>query len=271
VSHLFGFPQDIHKIEELAKKYNLKIIEDCSHAHGAMYRGRKVGALGDVAFFSLQGDKAVAGGEGGVVTTNNKNIFDRMRLYAHMGRDLSDIAMENNEYFLRIGYGRKGRMHPVSATLAAVDLDMLDETNQRLNSKIEEIYSALASFSNMKTIDRPKQSSLGGFHYGLPIWLKGNNVSDLKQRLFRSKNMVFREYPYVQYHKYPFFSDSQMFHEVIHENSSVIGNEEATIPSLKTVEVAVQALVFLDIKSVDNFNRASSEELALILSDNGPA
>ena len=60
ITHVFGIPQEINKIKEFAFKNNLKIIEDCSHSHGAEYKGGKVGKFSDAAFFSLQGDKAIS-------------------------------------------------------------------------------------------------------------------------------------------------------------------------------------------------------------------
>jgi len=67
VVHTWGTPCEIEPIIELAKKYNLKVIEDCSHAHGATYHGKKVGSFGDVGCFSLQGSKVLPAGEGGGV------------------------------------------------------------------------------------------------------------------------------------------------------------------------------------------------------------
>ena len=72
ITHVFGIPQEINKIKEFAFKNNLKIIEDCSHSHGAEYKGGKVGKFSDAAFFSLQGDKAISSGEGGIAITNKK-------------------------------------------------------------------------------------------------------------------------------------------------------------------------------------------------------
>ena len=94
ISHLFGNPQNMDEVTKFVKKHNLLLLEDCSHAHGAEFNGSKVGNFGDVSFFSLQGEKAISGGEAGVAITNNKECYDRMRLYAHMGRDMSDIEVD---------------------------------------------------------------------------------------------------------------------------------------------------------------------------------
>ena len=74
--HLAGWPCDMDPIIELAKKRNIKIIEDCSQAHGAMYKGRSVGSLGDIGTFSFCTDKIIStGGEGGMITTNKRKYW----------------------------------------------------------------------------------------------------------------------------------------------------------------------------------------------------
>ena len=76
VVHLMGHAAQMDAIMEIARKYNLKVIEDCSHAHGAKYKGRMVGTFGDVAVFSLMSGKALACGEGGILVTNDRRIYD---------------------------------------------------------------------------------------------------------------------------------------------------------------------------------------------------
>ena len=64
VVHYFGYVCDMESIKKITEKYNIKLIEDCSHAHGATYQGKPVGSFGDIGIFSLQGAKAVSAGEG---------------------------------------------------------------------------------------------------------------------------------------------------------------------------------------------------------------
>ena len=74
--HLCGLPCDMKKIHQLAKKYQFKIIEDASHAHGASVRGIKAGNFGDISVFSLHQRKALSVGDGGVVCTSNENFYN---------------------------------------------------------------------------------------------------------------------------------------------------------------------------------------------------
>lgn len=80
VVHTYGNPCNMDRIHRIAEKYNLKIIEDCSEAHGAIYRDKKVGCLGDVATFSFYANKIITTGEGGMVVTNNEEIAKKCKL-----------------------------------------------------------------------------------------------------------------------------------------------------------------------------------------------
>ena len=77
IVHLWGLPSKMSEIFALAEKYNLRIVEDASHAHGATWRGRQCGALGDVSVFSMQGDKLAPAGEGGVFLCNDYEYYEK--------------------------------------------------------------------------------------------------------------------------------------------------------------------------------------------------
>jgi hypothetical protein len=86
VVHLWGNPAPMDRFAAIARRHGVALIEDCSHAHGAEFAGRRVGSWGDVGCFSLQGKKAVSGGEAGIATTDDPVLFDRMLLLGHYGR-----------------------------------------------------------------------------------------------------------------------------------------------------------------------------------------
>jgi len=84
--HFGGYPANMDSIMEVSKKHNLTVIEDCAHAHGTTYKGRKVGAIGDIGTFSFQESKTITSGEGGAITTNNEKYFELAESYHHIGR-----------------------------------------------------------------------------------------------------------------------------------------------------------------------------------------
>ncbi len=127
--HVWGVPCDMDRILEIARKHNLAVIEDCAHAHGAMYHGKKVGTFGDVAMFSLQGSKVMTAGEGGVLVTNNRTYYERAVSLGHYERIGSLPPDSEYRQYALTGLGFKHRMHPLGAAIAYHDLMELDQRN----------------------------------------------------------------------------------------------------------------------------------------------
>lgn len=96
VVHLFGMPADMDPILEIAKRYKLKVIEDCAQSPGAYYKGRPVGTLGDIGGFSLNFHKHIQAGEGGVLVTNDDDIAQRCSLIRNHGENVvEDLGITN--------------------------------------------------------------------------------------------------------------------------------------------------------------------------------
>lgn len=127
LTHMWGLPCDMERIVHIARKRGLRIVEDCSHAHGASYMGKKVGAFGDVAAFSLQGKKLVAAGQGGILVTSDQEIYERATLLGHFKvRSLQEVTSPEYSRFSDTGFGLNYRMHPLGAAIANVQLRSLE-------------------------------------------------------------------------------------------------------------------------------------------------
>jgi len=121
--HLYGQTADIDPIKEIAKKYNLKVVEDAAQAHGAKYKGRRSGGLGDAAGFSFYPGKNLgAYGDGGAVTTNDDDLADEIRILRNYGSRVKYI----NEV-----KGYNSRLDELHSALLRVKLRKLDEWNER--------------------------------------------------------------------------------------------------------------------------------------------
>ena len=114
VLHIFGQPVEMDSVLALQKRFGFGIISDCSHSFGATYDSKPVACLCDIAVFSLQQNKALAAGEGGVIWSADPALIERAKVLAHPGRDLAD------EYaaWRGISFGLKFRPHPLVAWLA---------------------------------------------------------------------------------------------------------------------------------------------------------
>lgn len=120
----WGHPCDKDRICDICRKYELKYIEDCSHAHFSMYKGKYTGTFGDVACFSLQGRKLLSGGEGGILLTNNQDIYEKAVLLGHnLKRPKQSVVNEIYKPLERTGYGLKLRIHPLAALISDYQLN----------------------------------------------------------------------------------------------------------------------------------------------------
>lgn len=130
LTHLWGNPVDIPKFQEICKKNGIYIIEDGSHAFGAMIKNKKIGSYGDVAFFSLQSNKVVYAGEGGVITTNNRDIYEKAIMYSMLKKRILDCVI-NKEYLKddESGWGLKLKLNPLGAIMAQFSLRKVSEVN----------------------------------------------------------------------------------------------------------------------------------------------
>lgn len=122
-AHLYGQPADMDPINFIAKKYGLKVIEDAAQAHGARYKGKRTGALGDAAGFSFYPGKNLgAYGDAGAITTNDKNIAEKVRFLRNYG--------SQKKYFNEM-QGVNSRLDELQAAMLNVKLKYLDEWNNR--------------------------------------------------------------------------------------------------------------------------------------------
>ncbi len=114
--HTYGLPAQMNTILSIAKKHNLFVIEDSAQAHGAEYRGKKTGGLGDIGCFSFYGNKIITTGEGGMVTTNNKKIARNVRI-------LRDHAFSKERHFWHKYLGYNYRMTNLQAAIGLAQVE----------------------------------------------------------------------------------------------------------------------------------------------------
>jgi dTDP-4-amino-4,6-dideoxygalactose transaminase len=130
--HLYGQSAEMNKIMEIAKKYNLFVIEDAAQAHGAEYRDKRIGTLGNLACFSFfPGKNLGAYGDGGAIVTNNDDLAKKTRMFANHGR----LEKYNHEF-----EGINSRLDGIQAAILDVKLKYLDKWNQR-RREIANIYN----------------------------------------------------------------------------------------------------------------------------------
>ena len=123
--HIFGLMCDMEKITGIAKKHNLFIIEDAAEAHGAEVNGKKAGSFSDIAAFSFFANKNITTGEGGMVVTSDKALFDKARYYKNLC-----FPLDGNRNYTHEHIGFNYRMSNVIAAIGLAQLEKADEYKQ---------------------------------------------------------------------------------------------------------------------------------------------
>jgi perosamine synthetase len=132
VVHIYGHPADMDPIMKIAKKHGLYVIEDAAEAHGAEYKGKKVGSIGDIGCFSFYANKIITTGEGGIVTTNDDKIAEKVRKLRDQGYNLSMRKWLVHDV---IGYNYR-----LTNLQAAVGLAQLERIEEFINRHRENAY-----------------------------------------------------------------------------------------------------------------------------------
>ena len=138
--HLYGHPVDMEPIMDIAKKYNLFIIEDACQAHGAEYKGKRVGGIGDIGCFSFYPTKNIgAYGDAGMIVTNNEELANKLKMMRNYG--------SSKKYYHEF-VGVNSRLDEIQAAVLRVKLKYLDEWNER-RRKITKVYNKLLKDSEV--------------------------------------------------------------------------------------------------------------------------
>jgi dTDP-4-amino-4,6-dideoxygalactose transaminase len=190
VVHYCGHPADMDPIVAIARKHKLKVIEDVSHAHGSLYKGRMCGSLGDVAGMSMMARKSFAIGEAGMLCTSDREIYERAIAFAHYERTKTDLTFPvlkslaaPNEFptGLPLG-GVKGRINQTCSAMGRVQLKHYPARIQSIQAALNRFWDLLAGCPGLRP-HRPAPASghtMGGWynpvgHYlpeelhGLPV------------------------------------------------------------------------------------------------------
>ncbi len=175
IVHIFGHPVDFSRIQKIAKKYNLHIIEDCAEAHGAEYNGRRVGSLGDAGCFSFYANKIITTGEGGMVVFKDKN-------FAKKAKNLKELSFGFQEKFQHNDIGFNYRMTNLQAAIGCAQIKKIHKIikKKRLIAEYYKQYLGKTSQVNLPVEEEYAKHVYWVYH----ITIKNIN------KTFRNKLMI---------------------------------------------------------------------------------
>lgn len=172
--HIYGLTCDMDVLTELGKKHNLFVIEDAAEAHGQTYKGKKCGSLGDISTFSFYANKHITTGEGGMVVTDNQELFDKCQYY-------KNLCFTRERRFVHTELGHNMRMTNIQAAIGLAQLEQIDKFIE-IKKEMGKFYSE--KLAGLKNYTLPKErNEFSENHY----WVYPLVSKDLKATEIMSK------------------------------------------------------------------------------------
>lgn len=156
--HFAGQACDMEKIMQIAKKHNLRVIEDACHGHGAEYKGRKLGSIGDAGCFSFQSSKNLTSGEGGMIITNDEALYDMMNSLRNVGR------VKGGQWYEHHYLGCNYRITQLQTALLRTQLKRLDEQTRIRHQNGTYLNSLLEKIEGIEPLERGLGETLHSYH-----------------------------------------------------------------------------------------------------------
>jgi dTDP-4-amino-4,6-dideoxygalactose transaminase len=178
--HLAGWPCDMDEIMALAKAHALKVIEDCAQAHGAKYKGKSVGTIGDVGAWSFCQDKIMTtGGEGGMVTTNDRALWSAMWSYKDHGRSWEAVYERVHPpgfgfKWLNDSFGTNWRLTEMQAAIGRIQLKRMADWHQKRTDNATKILDVCRLFNALRVPEIP--NSIEHAWYKCYVFVKPDNL-----------------------------------------------------------------------------------------------
>jgi UDP-4-amino-4,6-dideoxy-N-acetyl-beta-L-altrosamine transaminase len=232
VVHFAGQSCDMKAISELSNKYGFKVIEDASHALGGRYGDQRIGSCeySDICVFSFHPVKIITSGEGGVATTNNKELYDKMNLFRTHGisrdPDLMTVESEGGWYYQQIELGYNYRLSDIHAALGLTQLQRLDKFVKKRNSIAKYYEKKLKGIAGL-SIPKVDQINLSAFH----LYIVRVNAAKRK-KIFNHmrESEIGVNVHYIPVYKQPYFQAKFNFIETDYPESEQYYKEALTLP-----------------------------------------
>lgn len=261
--HMSGHSSDMEKISRLKKKYNFKIIEDSCHALGGKYNNHKIGSCkySDISTFSFHPVKPLTTGEGGMITTNDKKIYEQLLIYRTHGiikdqkkflnkKNAFDKKNVNRWYYEMIDLGYNYRLTDIQSALGLSQLKKLDKFTFKRNNIAKKYDEA---FKKNKYITTPKirKNVEHAYHlYTILINFKkiGKTRNDIMTELFKHK--IGTQVLYIPLYKQPYYDNKYKFNIKNFKNSEYYYDHALSIPIFPDLKIKEQNYIINTINKI---------------------
>lgn len=240
--HIYGHPVDIDPILKLAKKYNLYVIEDAAEIHGGKYKNKPAGSLGDIGCFSFYANKIVTTGEGGMIVTNNKRIYEK-------ARQIKDLCHSPKKRFLHTDIGFNYRMTNLQAALG---LAQLEEVKKYIKIKRRMAKKYNEGLKNIKGLILPVEKDYAFNVYWMYAVLVdekkfGITAPKLRQKLYE-EGVDTRAF-FIPMHQQPVFKKMGLFKSEKYPVADYVAKRGIYLPSgLALTNKQINQVIYAIIK-----------------------
>ncbi|MDP3741291.1 MAG: DegT/DnrJ/EryC1/StrS family aminotransferase [bacterium] len=231
--HLAGRPCDMDEILKIAKKYNLFVIEDAAHALGAEYKGRKIGSIGDLTCFSFYVTKNITTGEGGMVTTNNKELAEKIKIYALHGlsKDAWQRYSDQGYKHYQVVYpGYKYNLTDIQSSIGIHQMKRIDQ-NEKRRAQIWDFYNK--NFANLPiTLPAPISPDIKHARHLYTILIDDNQAGISRDHFMRQLHQrgVGTGVHFIPVHLHKYYAEHLGFKEGAFPNAEYIGQRTVSLP-----------------------------------------
>jgi len=223
VVHIYGLPVDVDPILDLARKYDLIIIEDAAEMHGQKYKNKECGSFGDISVFSFYPNKVITTGEGGMVLTDDKRLFEECK-------KIRNLYFDKERRYIHEDIGWNFRMSNIQAAVGLAQLEQIDKFVLR-KKRIGKLYTELLKNFNSLQLPVSKTDYSENVYWVYPVVLKeglGFDATEAMRRLL-NKNIGTRHF-FWPMHLQPVFQKMGLFKNEIYPVSEKISKFGFYIP-----------------------------------------
>jgi dTDP-4-amino-4,6-dideoxygalactose transaminase len=165
VVHYAGLPADMDAIMELAEEHDIKVLEDASHAHAALYKGKMVGTIGDVGAFSLMAGKSFGVGEAGILITDDREVYERALIFGHYSRH-KELTIDYLKEGAHLPWGGvKGRVNQINSAIGLIMLDFFPKQVEEVSKAMNYFWDLLEDVPGVKAHRSERRDTTKGAWY----------------------------------------------------------------------------------------------------------
>ncbi len=224
IVHLYGLPVEVEKILELAKKYNLKIIEDAAEMHGQTYKGKPCGSFGDISTFSFYPNKHITTGEGGMIVTDNEQLAERCKM-------IRNLCFRKDVRYVHDEISDNYRFTNLQAAVGLAQLERLDEFVEK-KRYMGQYYTD--GFRNLKEVILPieKAEYANNIYWVYGMVLRRDIKADNKtvQKLLAEEGIGSRTFFWCM-HEQPVYKKQKLFINQTYPKAEYLARKGFYIPS----------------------------------------